>query len=157
MSSPSIEVKRDHSHTRSAREGNARITVGGVRITDRTWGDATVRLPDEYVSDRSASLDRVRDGQVFQIEIRDEKKTYAYKLKKIKRDDHMEYDFRSCYGDFSSSRDIQIFEPDEWGSTDYYYGMQDKIKSDQFEMYWVDDNYLLSQLGREELAVSATI
>lgn len=156
MSSPSVEVKRDSSHTRTARSGD-KIEVGGVRIAGRTWKDATVKLPDEYVSRRTASLDRIRDGQIFQVEVRDERKSHAYKLHRIERDDHMEYNFRSCYGDFRASREIHIYEPDEWGSTDYYYGMQEQIGSHQLEIYWVGDNYLLSQVGMEELAVSATI
>lgn len=153
-SSPSVEFKRRYSRSKSAREGD-KIKAGGVRITSRNWKDASVRVPDKYASKLAAPLNRVQNQQVFQLEVREEKKSYAYRLHKIDRGDHMEYTLRSCYGDFRASRDIYIFEPDGRGSTSYYYGdMQNEIKSTHINIYWVDDNYLLGQLGKEELAVS---
>lgn len=138
---------------------DTKIETRGVVMTDRGWGDTSIKAPEEYVSKHSGSIHHLRDGQIVQLEIREERKSFLYKLNRINRDDHMEYNFKPSYGSsLSSSRQVSVFEPDDgWKSTSYYYGMQDKIDSTDFNVYWVSDNYLLTQFDREELALSVTI
>lgn len=154
MKSPEITFRENRQSSLTTRSGES-YNFRGVLFEDRMWGDIRLKPPDKYVARRPVKAERFISGNIVQLEIKGDIKSYVYKVSKIIRGSQTEYHFRPCY---KSAREPFIIKPDELHKFDsYYYGTQEEINSNELRIYPVADEYLLPELGYSEYLVSSTI